>query len=184
MSKKTPKELPEANEAVENSMTENKESQELPEELEELLGEIVDEPETKEQFRLVLQKLSVKMVQGNEPPDPETLKILTSTVESENQRRFEFLMAQEKNEAAAKLREDNRKAKELEIKEKTYDNSFSITRPAIYLIFTLVGSLVIFSAYLIIVGEKEVGITLLTGIITGVLGFLAGRGVTLYQQKE
>ena len=182
MTKKISKENPARDEETDIVLPE-KESQEIDDDVEAIVGEFVEESQAKE-LSVRLRQYFFNLVPRDEVLDAERMQMVTSTIEKQESYRFQYLMKQAEIEAETKRNEDARKDKELTIKEKQYENNFSITKPAVYLVLILTAGLIIFSAYLIIIGEKDVGITLLVGITTAVLGFLAGRGITLYQQKE
>ncbi len=187
MKNNSPEKLEESNKESSVSMSdiESQNHEETVEELEEIVGEFVDEPEKQQQLSLKLrQYFSVNLVRGEALHDPESLKLIAQTVEKQETFRHDYLMKQVEIEGKSKEREDDRKDKELEIKESQYKDNFKITQPASYLILGIIATLTVFSIYLITNGKDAIGITLLVGIVTGVLGFLAGRGVTLYQQKE
>ena len=105
---------------------------------------------------------------------------MTQVVERQESYRHSYLMKQVDIEAKTKEREDDRKDKELKIKEQQYENSFKIKRPAVYLGFILITLLIGFSIYLIYVGNETFGGGLFASISAAVLGYLAGQG----RQKE
>lgn len=133
----------------------------------------VPEPQ-RNQIRTIIHEVVrdsfTAVVQGGGPRmDPETAKIITASIDKDNDNKFQYLTQQQKDEAEAGKRQH-------EFAVIRHGNRTRMMWPClIAILITTIGCISV-GIYLAATGREMLGSNILTAIITALLSFLGGLG--------
>lgn len=105
--------------------------------------------------------------------DPETAKILATTIEKDNDNKFKYLTQKQSDIAARETREHTYSLQ-------CHTDGISLLRPIIYSSIVIVITSVVSGIYFISHGQEAVGSSLLTGVFGLLFGYLGGLGSSNY----
>jgi hypothetical protein len=124
-------------------------------------------PKRQEIVHSIQETITAAIRIGQTPPvDPETAKILASTIEKDNDNKFRYLTQKQADSAKEREREQS-----LEAAHHT-----DIVRPVVWAVIAVTLIAVGSGVYFISIGKEAIGSSLLTGIFGAILGFLGGLG--------
>lgn len=137
----------------------------------------VPEPQ-REAIREVIRDSFTAVIQGAPGPriDAETAKILTESIDKDNDNKFRYLTQKQKDEA-----EEGKRRHDFDVMRHA-DRRRMIWPILVVALFLIVGCIVT-GVYFCYVGKDVLGATLVTGALTGAFGFLAGAGTTNLLQR-
>jgi hypothetical protein len=131
-------------------------------------------PKQQEIVRTFDQQFMAVVRSGLNPQiDPETAKILASTLEKDNDNKFRFLTQKQTDSAAQEARSH-------EFAVTCHRDSISLLKPIIFATIALVTLAVAAGIYFIANGREAVGSSLLTGIFGLLFGYLGGLGTSRF----
>ena len=130
---------------------------------------IKDLPEPKQQeiVHSVQEAMIAVINRGGQPPiDAETAKILSATIEKDNENKFKFLTQKQADSAA-----ESQRTYQLKLAQHK-----DLMRPCVWavVLITIAGTIAGFA--FIAQGKEAIGSSILTGIFGALLGFLGGLG--------
>lgn len=146
----------------------------LPAPVEKFEEVIKDLPSQKqESIRHVLEEISLSVVQGGMSSriDPETARILTESIDKDNEYKFQYLTQKQQAAAEAAKRDHDF------IVQRHNDRKKMLWPVMVTVIIVCLGCIII-GIYFCATGKDTLGSSLLTAAITGVLSYLAGLGTS------
>ena len=142
----------------------------VPQKIEEALKDI---PEGQRQrIRHILQEtISLTAVQGALSPriDPETAKIITESLDKDNEHKFQYLTQKQRDEAEASKREHD-------FAVLLHADRRKMLWPVLICVLFMVLGGISAGIYLTANGHEVLGGSLLTAILSGLFAYLAGLG--------
>jgi hypothetical protein len=129
-----------------------------------------DLPETKqEQLRTTFHEFFMAIVQRGAAPtlDAETARIITESVDKEHEYRYKFRTEQLKETAEESKRDDT-------FRTLQHNDRFKIIRPAAIAALIVIPVCLFIGIYLAATGHEALGSSILTGVTTSFLAFIAG----------
>jgi hypothetical protein len=99
--------------------------------------------------------------------DPETAKILTDSADKEHEYRYKFLTQKQKDEAEESKRDDT-------FRTLKFSSRYKIVRPCSLAGLVVIPVCLFLGIYLAATGHETLGSSILTGVTTSFLSFIAG----------
>lgn len=109
--------------------------------------------------------------------DPEVFKIAAETVARDNENKFKYLTQKQQDTA-----EKNKREHDFDVLR--YQDRYKILRPVTFIVVAVLTVCLFIGIYLCTVDQEMLGSNLITGVITGLLSFLAGLGVSEILKKK
>lgn len=145
------------------------------EELEEIL-DAIPEPEQKEKAQSIWREFT-KIIERPSQLDPENTKIITESIDKDNERKFQYLIQKQKDETTLEQGE-------LEFRKEKHRDGFSLVKPVVYFVLLVVAACLFTGVWLCYIGKETLGASLITGSLTAVLSFAAGFGASNLLKDE
>lgn len=145
------------------------------EKIEEILDAIPVE-EKKEEARSILREFT-KIIERPSQIDPLTARIITTSVDKDNERKFQYLTQKQKDETELEKEEIN-------FRREKHRNGFSLVKPIVFFVLILVAICIIAGIWLCVNGQPTLGASLITGSLSSVLSFAAGFGATTFFKDD
>lgn len=140
--------------------------------IEEII-EAIPTPEKREQARHIFEETFVGLIErsASNQINPEVARILADSADRDNDNKFKFLSQKQQDTAAAQQRKD-------ELTAQKHKDRVSLIRPIIIFVFVMVILCLSVGIYLSVTGKETLGASLITGVLTAVLSYLAGVGTS------
>lgn len=126
--------------------------------------------EQKEEARLILRELT-RVIERPSQLNPETARIITESVDKDNQRKFEYLSQKQKDSTEIEK-------EELDFRRQKYSDSFSLVKPIVIFVLGIVAVCIFTGIWLSVNGQPTLGASLITGSLSAVLSYAAGFGTS------
>ena len=139
----------------------------------EKIEEIIDAIpvlEQKEEARSILREFT-KIIERPSQLDAETAKVITSSIDKDNERKFQFLTQKQKDDTELEK-------EELDFRREKHRNGFALIKPIVFFVLGLVAICIGVGIWLCFIGKETLGASLITGSLTAVLSFAAGFGTS------
>jgi hypothetical protein len=137
--------------------------------IEEILKDI-PEPQ-RERIRHTFREISLTAFQGAVSPriDAETARIITESLDKDNEHKFQYLTQKQRDEAEVIKRQHD-------FEVLRHNDNRQMLWPTLICVLILVMGCITAGIYLTANGHEVLGSNLLTSIISGLLAYLAGLG--------
>jgi hypothetical protein len=130
--------------------------------------------EIKEIVREIQRNSTLAYIEHGAPRiDPETARILTESVNRDNDHKFDYLTQKQRNEADAELRRDTLEAQR-------HTDRVKLLWPILGTSLVICLSAFGFGLYFCATGHETIGSSILTGLFSGVFGYLGGLGTAQF----
>jgi hypothetical protein len=127
---------------------------------------------------LIRETLIAVLREGASPRiDPENFKVAARTVEQEQNNKLTFLMRKLEVED-----EESKRTHDLALL--SHKDKFKILRPAVYTVLAIFPVCLFIGIYLAVIGHAVLGSSLITGVVTSFLSYLAGGGTKSLYTKD
>jgi hypothetical protein len=149
---------------------------ELPEELQRILPDLSPSKRT-EVLQYIFSFMTRVDKSAGPPIDPETVHILTASIDKDNEYKFKYLSQKQADSAVQEGRDH-------EFATERHRDGIKLLKPIIYAaIFVVLGS-ILAGIYFIGNGREAVGSSLLTGTFGALAGFLGGLGTSKFVRPD
>ena len=140
--------------------------------IEEII-EAIPTPEKREQARHLIEETFVGLIErsSSNQINPDVAKILADSADRDNDNKFKFLTQKQQDAATAQQRKD-------ELTAQKHKDRVSIIKPVIVFVMVMVILCLSVGIYLSVTGKETLGASLITGVLTAVLSYLAGVGTS------
>ena len=109
--------------------------------------------------------------------DAETARIIASTIEKDNENKFQYLTQKEKDAAEASRQEQS-------YRELLHKDRVKLLWPIVLTVLLVVVGCVAVGIYLAANGHEILGASILTGIFAAIFGYLGGLGTAHFFQDK
>jgi hypothetical protein len=133
----------------------------------ERIIEAVPEPKRAEFREIIREFMGIIHHSKSASPfdiNPEVAQIMIDAQVKDNQNKFEFAKQRQKDNHELRMTE--------------HRDRYSVVRPLIFIVTAISAAILFLGIWLSYVGHNNLGGCLITGVITGVLGYLAGAGTS------
>ena len=168
-----PKEVPDGSDVV----AANTPVPQIERELEEVIKDL-PEPQ-RERIRHTIRETALTFFQGAVSPriDAETARVITESLDKDNERKFQYLTQKQKDEAEAIKRQH-------EFAVLRHHDNRRMFWPILICVLLMVMGCIIAGIYFTANGHEVLGSNLLTAVISGLLAYLAGLGTANFFKNK
>jgi nitrate reductase NapE component len=138
---------------------------------EALQGLSLPEPQKREVITRVREMFVALIDRGGTPTrlDPETARLLTEAANREADHKLTYLTQKQAHTAAAEQRADDYRLR-------CHEDAIKLIWPILSVVLVVIVGSMAFAVWLIVSGKENIGIPILSAIVSGVLAYLAGFG--------
>ncbi len=151
----------------------------IKENLDKALDQIASGPQ-REGITKVIREFMMTVVastSGQPKIDPATVRILSDSIDRDNDNKFQYLMQKQRDSAAVDQREH-----ELDIVK--HSDRMKLARPITYAaVLTVIGTIVA-GIWLAAIGHETLGASILSSVISAALAYLGGLGTAHFFKEK